>query len=360
MTVGIMNINNISNTASYEEVINLKKRPIGQISNPNSLEDRANHILAATFKPIAQIEEDWILDDWWDLIAIDELSTELEDLKKNLCDPECEKKLIRILKEKNHLFGNADLVEKIDRIFQELFKIFPYKTYAIVDTDKSTDLGRKIPRIEILPEANLEDKHTPLFFFPKSAVNLFFRPERAVKNKEEADNFVKTLANMEEIPWAYDRNGCQIRAVLACQILQYMGVPGSDLQKIWVTGNISYKSVSWVYHIAPVIKTKQGEEYVIDPSMNSSSAFTIEDWMKSMNGITKQGMIPSHQEFPPPFQTAPLDEDFDLDDRFLEKKIEKVQSYNQMYAYRFLTSLPSDSPLEKRIKEIFASKVSVF
>jgi hypothetical protein len=94
--------------------------------------------------------------------------------------------------------------------------------------------------------------------------------------------------------WLFPDDGCFARAALAVKNL----ASRNDLppNKIFVFGNLNVKtnnspdgSVSWWYHVAPIIEV-QGEKYVLDPALEPKHPLRMMDWLKLM-GDPKQMQV---------------------------------------------------------------------
>jgi hypothetical protein len=86
--------------------------------------------------------------------------------------------------------------------------------------------------------------------------------------------------------WLYPADGCFARAALASQNAALWGNPRPA--KIFVFGDLEVKtknstsgSVSWWYHVAPIVAVGK-EYYILDPSIDSSRPLTLNEWCSTM------------------------------------------------------------------------------
>jgi hypothetical protein len=86
--------------------------------------------------------------------------------------------------------------------------------------------------------------------------------------------------------WRYPEDGCFARASMANKTAfqHYFPLPG----KVFAFGNLRVEtensprgSVSWWYHVAPIVEAA-GEKYVIDPAINFSRPLKLSEWLEAM------------------------------------------------------------------------------
>jgi hypothetical protein len=85
------------------------------------------------------------------------------------------------------------------------------------------------------------------------------------------------------IPWLYPDDGCYARSALSQIRLSARGQ--KTFKQIFVFGNLSLKTpnhprglVTWWYHVAPLIKTRQGV-FVLDPAVEPRKPLVLEEWL---------------------------------------------------------------------------------
>jgi hypothetical protein len=112
---------------------------------------------------------------------------------------------------------------------------------------------------------------------------------------ERAQQLFSLLAGQPQIPFTYPDDGCWARANEMCRILLLNQVtPG----KAWIYGNLHVAtknspvcSVSWGWHVAPILSVTQADgttaNMVIDPSMFSQPV-TEAAWKGAMQDLTAQ------------------------------------------------------------------------
>jgi hypothetical protein len=108
-------------------------------------------------------------------------------------------------------------------------------------------------------------------------------PKIPFYTKEELDDLVRALSDIDIISWTMSEDCCFARADLVIQFLELMGVPADHLFKQYVlTHSITDdpKDVEWkFYHTAPLIKLADGSEWILDPALNKTSALTRDEWI---------------------------------------------------------------------------------
>jgi hypothetical protein len=104
--------------------------------------------------------------------------------------------------------------------------------------------------------------------------------------EEQALKYFRELANDPKIPFAYPDDGCYARAHYMSRKLEEKGI---ITDKVFLEGNLRVEtansptgSVTWWYHVAPVVMVKKdGKEVlmVFDPSIFDRPV-PVEDWVK--------------------------------------------------------------------------------
>lgn len=97
---------------------------------------------------------------------------------------------------------------------------------------------------------------------------------------------------LRRITWLYPDDGCYARAGLAIRNLHQWNFKAPN--KIFIFGDLVVKtpyaspgSVSWWYHVAPIVEV-QGQKYVLDPAIEGSEPLKLEAWLaRHTDDITK-------------------------------------------------------------------------
>jgi hypothetical protein len=143
---------------------------------------------------------------------------------------------------------------------------------AAVDSGMSADNAAKVPVASWATSAELKEHFE------------FVRDLRFLESPQQP-GFKRRSS------WLYPDDGCFARAALAVKNL----ASNNQLppNKIFVFGNLNVKtgnapdgSVSWWYHVAPIIEV-QGAKYVLDPALEPKHPLPMMDWLKLM-GDPKQ------------------------------------------------------------------------
>ncbi len=227
---------------------------------------------------------------------------------------------------------------------------------------------RALPKTVVCCRRDLESDAIPIqFHCLDNPILQSERPQHPVSSQKEANYLVTVLFNQRAIPWNYKREGCQFRAVAACQLLEFMGVPQTSLLKVWAIGtllfskdtNIDLEDRVWDWHIAPVVITKTGKKYVLDPSLNSKKALSVKKWLNAEESeITAWGFSSIQDLLPQPFelyrfgilvnkaQNNPVA--YQNDVRSLLADDQKTGT-ETMYLNRFRGAVPYNSQLHKII-----------
>ncbi len=103
------------------------------------------------------------------------------------------------------------------------------------------------------------------------------RDEQFLLAKSKPDFF-------RRLSWLYPQDGCWIRAALMKQlsIKWKQGAP----HKLFIFGNLKVNtanapggSVSWWYHVVPLVRDDAGQPMVLDPAINSAKPLPIKEWI---------------------------------------------------------------------------------
>lgn len=106
--------------------------------------------------------------------------------------------------------------------------------------------------------------------------------------------FTKVKASGME--FGYPQGGCQQRAEMMHAILQDMGI---DHAKVWLFAPFNTVAedgtllelndpinpngtISWGYHVAPLVMSSRGDTLIIDPSINKDAPLKIRDWFGAL------------------------------------------------------------------------------
>ena len=91
---------------------------------------------------------------------------------------------------------------------------------------------------------------------------------------------------MRRSSWLFPDDGCFARAALAGQNLQKWGAPRPS--KVFIFGSLNVKtknhpngSVSWWYHVVPIVIVKQ-QALVLDPAIEPTQPIPLKDWILKM------------------------------------------------------------------------------
>lgn len=86
--------------------------------------------------------------------------------------------------------------------------------------------------------------------------------------------------------WLFPDDGCFARAALAVQNLKTWNMPVPA--KLFIFGNLTVKtnnspngSVSWWYHVVPIVMVGQ-QPVIFDPAINPSGPMYLKDWIATM------------------------------------------------------------------------------
>jgi hypothetical protein len=92
------------------------------------------------------------------------------------------------------------------------------------------------------------------------------------------------------ITWLYPDDGCYVRSAIMQSLIKEK--TGESWSQIFVFGNLELQtkysevgSVTWWYHVAPVVRTDKGI-FVFDPSVNTKAPMALKDWLSKVNADT--------------------------------------------------------------------------
>lgn len=328
---------------------------------PASLPIEASHFLIAE-KKIQRL----MLRFWINPEKREQLDQDLSYMQKHVLSPQIEKLLSQYLKKQWPLIDSVLKARdrenrtkvKLNDFFHSIKNAYTEKTFVITEKTE-TFCGRRQPHVKVafradtvttiplhliaLPNEEIE-KNTPLL--------------QPVKDQQDANTLVKILSQIDELAWDYKDEGCYTRAILACQLLEYTGVPRDHIQKIEARGSLSWstkadrvplRSRQWSSHIAPIVSSENRTCYVIDPSINSERALFVDEWKSLLGSVKTLEQSPSTNTLKSIGK--------DAIDRELELSKASFTGYKRMYTYRLLSKTPFHSQTRVFIKDFFDSKL---
>lgn len=108
------------------------------------------------------------------------------------------------------------------------------------------------------------------------------RDEKVVKDRQ---------GNLKRASWLYPDDGCFARAAVANRVAFHKLYPIP--KKVFAFGNLRVSTsnsprgrVGWWYHVAPIVQVGE-TKFVIDPSIESSRALTLDEWLSRMGNPAK-------------------------------------------------------------------------
>jgi hypothetical protein len=124
---------------------------------------------------------------------------------------------------------------------------------------------------------------------PKRIYGLTKEQRSALYNKVAHDPVVSP-----EFLKKYDPSGkigfCFGRAFVAYVEALRMGLAKENILKLWVVGNMKYKSINWAYHVTTIVRGDDGQWYAIDPEFREP--FPIGSWYENIaNKLTNDGRL---------------------------------------------------------------------
>jgi hypothetical protein len=135
-----------------------------------------------------------------------------------------------------------------------------------------------------------------------SSIQSFFAHVRDLRNLE----WVAHPGFMRRISWLYPDGGCESRAEGICSAARRYGLPTP--YKARVIGALRFYTnnappgqtyVSWGFHIAPIVRTVLNLVYVLDPSIQPSSAPTMNVWLNLIRGNINGVQVGNGSAWPP-------------------------------------------------------------
>jgi hypothetical protein len=118
-----------------------------------------------------------------------------------------------------------------------------------------------------------------------AAIESQFRATRDARFMPDTNSFIRRPS------WLYPDDGCWIRAELAAAAAAAAGLPKP--YKLFSFGNLTVQtpnapagSVSWWYHVVPVVRAVSGEAYVFDPAIDATKPLKWKEWLlKQVRGL---------------------------------------------------------------------------
>lgn len=213
-----------------------------------------------------------------------------------------------------------------------------------------------------LPTYVLIDQRSLQYFYPYE--DLCFTSDslrayqemdiRQIASREEANKLVQELYKTDMIPWDFVKDGCGTRARVAISLLRITGIAedsifncqifDSDLRFKTANG----KQVSWTYHIAPLVKCRDGSKVILDPAIDKLKALTIEEWVDSMDRSSRRLTFVD--------TTADEQKDYEPEEDtsfvFITERTKFVYLYQEKYGLFPITSISGD---ESQLAQMRAS-----
>lgn len=113
----------------------------------------------------------------------------------------------------------------------------------------------------------------------------FTKHTKALSMQEAQETFERVL-KMDDIPFAYHKDGCYARAHVVCARLESANY---HMGKIWVKAQLKdprEPCTRWGYHVAPmiVVAIEEVEEVrIIDPTLSKEKLLTVDEWLVLLN-----------------------------------------------------------------------------
>lgn len=126
--------------------------------------------------------------------------------------------------------------------------------------------------------ASIDYSSVPIYDSKEQMLEAFLRvrDERYLESPHDA-------TFMRRISWQYPDDGCFARAALANRKIESWSYPAPA--KVFIFGNLTvktanspYGSVSWWYHVAPIVYALDGY-YVLDAALNPVAPTPLETWV---------------------------------------------------------------------------------
>lgn len=146
--------------------------------------------------------------------------------------------------------------------------------YGVRKIQEDTPLGKAVPLNRLTFE------NVPAYANGTIAIQVFakLRDERFLKDT--------THSMLRRSSWLFPDDGCFARAALAVQNIKQWNQPVPA--KLFIFGNLTVKtqnspngSVSWWYHVVPIVMVGQ-QPVVFDPAIHPSAPLLLNDWIKTM------------------------------------------------------------------------------
>lgn len=119
-------------------------------------------------------------------------------------------------------------------------------------------------------------------------------PPRTVKDLDKLLRMIRAQTDL--IAWDYTRDGCDVRSQLVINLLILNGVPLESISQIGAIVPKEFRkpgiAQDWRFHIAPLVKLKDGSEWVIDPALCPTCAIRQQDWiLLQMKSLCAAGIV---------------------------------------------------------------------
>lgn len=146
--------------------------------------------------------------------------------------------------------------------------------YGVRHIQEDSPLGKAVPLNMLTFET------VPAYVSAAAATQIFakLRDERFLKDT--------THSMVRRSSWLFPDDGCFARAALAVQNIKQWHQPVPA--KLFIFGNLTVKtpnapsgSVSWWYHVVPIVMVGQ-QPVVFDPAINPSTPLLLKDWIRTM------------------------------------------------------------------------------
>lgn len=100
---------------------------------------------------------------------------------------------------------------------------------------------------------------------------------KALVSTLQAEHAFEIVADIDYLPFTYIEDGCYARALYMSMELAAQGIPSSAH---YIYGNLQPTvSVSWWYHVAPLLKVDSEEPWILDPAFETEPLRRT-DWIE--------------------------------------------------------------------------------
>ncbi len=233
------------------------------------------------------------------------------------------------------LSETQEITTAVKTIFSKIEDDIHNQRYAVTNFVPG-QFDRKIPVLTRIPENGRHD-----FILSKSV-----RISQAIGSREEADYIAKTLSEMD-VPWN-STEGCDARAEMGCRLLKAMSVPENNIDKIWIRGNFFVNAPSgdratWQWHVAPLITTSSGDQFVVDPFFNKTRTLMLDEWIQS---LTEKNPLSPYKVS---IIQGNLTKDMETDRSVLVTDAVFKQFTKRLACYSYISATPEGSFSNKRL-----------